>query len=240
MTLSGCGLLGSDSPTANDKKVLDAERRAASQSPGIPGASVSDVIPQINLKDTIQGAVDRGCNRIMVSNSLGVGDVNDALEPMREAKAIATVRQIVLANFPITDKSLEPLQGSKIHSLSLRHSNLVDPKALENIQTLGDLDVAFCPISRSGVKTLSRIPSLKWLSVDYTPLTEDDLGMLLRSAPKLKTILITGCKISKDGVDRLRRAHPNCEIRWKAERTPQQGHRFKEFERDIKEEQVSH
>lgn len=107
-------------------------------------------------------------------------------------------------------------QCSELKSL-LFNGGIDDAEGLQFLRKLRNLRVfqtsGGSPIDVIGLTDLAQMTSLEILILHSTTVTDEELQVLAEN-PMLRHILVHGSNITQAGIDRLRAAMPNCNIRW--------------------------
>jgi hypothetical protein len=158
---------------------------------------------------------------------------------MEYIRGLANLEVLYLDNTQITDAGLK-----SIHNLPhLRFMNLANTKVtgegfqyLINVPRLEDLILNDCPITDDSLSRLTMLAQIRRLSLSRTNITETGLWHLknmqikvlsltgtkvsdrdlkcLEEFSELENVDLIGTKVTAEGVERLRRALPNCQIDW--------------------------
>ena len=99
--------------------------------------------------------------------------------------------------------------------LDLRQTQVTDAglKHLSGLSRLRLLCLYGIPMTDAGIAPLTELSNLEQLTLNQTQVT--DAGLLpLKKLPKLNDLNLTGTKVTQAGADKLKRALPNCRVRF--------------------------
>jgi hypothetical protein len=153
---------------------------------------------------------------------------------------VAHLEQVVLADAEVTDaglahvgvlkelRSLE-VRGTRISDagmvhltkmpalefLYLKNTNIGDGglKHVARIRKLRSLAIANSPITDNAIANLKGLSELKWLDLDDTNITDAGLEHVY-SLQGLWSLSLRRTGVTSKGIDKLRRAIPNCRVFW--------------------------
>ncbi|MBA3481520.1 MAG: hypothetical protein H0T51_06870 [Pirellulales bacterium] len=114
----------------------------------------------------------------------------------------------------VSAADVPPIAGLRyLKTLYLDRAEVTDENiaALARMSELEELSLTYTSISDEGLARIAALPSLRTLHLTGIPITDASLGSLAH-APWLREIYIRWTKVTPDGVERLRRALPNCQI----------------------------
>jgi hypothetical protein len=127
------------------------------------------------------------------------------------------MNQLSFGNKPsISAAALEKLQQTgnelNLNVLSLNSASLTDDqlKYLTGLRTLRDLDLRASGISDAGLLIIREL-QLENLNIASTGITDAGLERL-EGFEELKSLNLTGAKVTREGVEKLQKALPNCVI----------------------------
>ncbi len=144
---------------------------------------------------------------------LNRASITDAdLSRVRNLKALTT---LIVSGTPISDEGLAALGDlPALEQVYLSSTKVSDSGLTELIRRYPQiirLHIASTQVTDAGIESLRSLPNLLSLSCFQLPLTDHSIDTL-RQLTKLQTAGLTGTKISRQGIDRLRAALPTCKI----------------------------
>ncbi len=80
--------------------------------------------------------------------------------------------------------------------------------------TLQGLNVPAAGVTNRGVQELSRLPNIRKIELSGNSRITDDGLMYLESAKSLQRIVLWDTAVTREGVERLQKALPHCDIDW--------------------------
>jgi Leucine-rich repeat (LRR) protein len=104
-------------------------------------------------------------------------------------------------------ESAVPWEIEKLYLEGTRTTD-VAMRAIGNMKSLVELDVSHCPITDTGLASLSEHASLKQLWLTGTQVTDASIEVLA-SLPRLERIAIDGTAITEVGWQKLKKKKPN-------------------------------
>jgi Leucine-rich repeat (LRR) protein len=123
--------------------------------------------------------------------NMGGAMVTDA--GMKALEPLVNLRTLDLSKMDITAQALEPIAKlPKLRRLNLWHSLRIDDRAAQSLM---------------GMKTV------EVLDLSDTAVTDKLLDQLT-GMKQLKTLLVAGAKVTPEGVERFKKARPDCRIVW--------------------------
>ncbi|MDC0934641.1 hypothetical protein OAS39_00030 [Pirellulales bacterium] len=170
---------------------------------------------------------------------LWIADSKISDESLEHIEKLSKITQLALADCDITDAALKHLAGlNTLETLGLTE-NLIDGDGLkflrgmthlrelcldENpLRDIGLSHIASMPnleklglcdslITDEGIKHLVSLPSLVYLTILDCEGISDSSIEYFAEMQSLKNLELYGTKLTRDGIDRLRKAVPNCQI----------------------------
>jgi serine/threonine protein kinase len=120
-----------------------------------------------------------------------------------------------LDNLPrIGDRCLEALsQAQALTILTLNGDNISDAdlKYLNHAQSLVRLELSGTKVTDAGVKNFAKLSQLRRLDLSNTAITDKSIDSLAQMK-HLRSLFISSTRLSADGLSRLKKALPECEI----------------------------
>lgn len=128
---------------------------------------------------------------------------------------IASINCIILDNVPaITDRGLQPLDHApKLTIIVLNHDKISDTgmQYISRLSKLNRLDLGGTSITDKGVEQLSKLSELRRLDLSETAITDKSIDTLAQFK-HLRSLFVSSVKMTPEGLSRLKRALPECEI----------------------------
>jgi Leucine-rich repeat (LRR) protein len=167
---------------------------------------------RMSFKD---GRSDNWLQRSFVDGIIGSVDLSGTrVGDLSPLAGLEELKYIDLYDTPVSDVS--PLAGlEKLEDLFLSNTSVTDVSPLEGLKGLGWLDLAGTPVS--DVSPLAGLEGLTILGLSNTSVT--DVSPLM-GLEHLKILKLTNTQVSKDDVDRLQQALPDCEIIYQQPSSP--------------------
>jgi len=127
------------------------------------------------------------------------------------------VREVDLTDSPITDTDMEIFRSlSSLEHLTLNGCRQLTDAGLAHLSSLSQLRLLSLHgvrMTDAGVPPLTELSNLEVLTLSQTQVT--DAGLLpLTKLPKLNDVDLTGTNVTQAGADKLKRALPNCRVRF--------------------------
>jgi len=128
---------------------------------------------------------------------------------LAKARALEELR---INNTDLRKANIELLGTLPLRMLDLNGSTL-DAKQVGFLSSLRDLEelTVSAPVVSPLVKAIDGLPRLKKLALDYAGVSDPDLAGLSKMA-SLREVSLRGHKLSEDALLKFRRANPHCEI----------------------------
>jgi hypothetical protein len=79
------------------------------------------------------------------------------------------------------------------------------------LPALRELRLAGCPITDRGGTFLAQVEGIEILDLSQTNVTDTSLG-ILKKHPTLKSLILTGTRVTERGIGDFERATPNCKV----------------------------
>ncbi len=161
--------------------------------------------------------------------SLSLGGFSLGNGVPRLISRLASLEELDLGGVICTDDdltSLASLKSLKTLRLFWRIGD-VGLAVLRKLTKLEKLDLYSSQVTDSGLLSLKSMKRLKWLRLMHVRGVTDAGIHFLASCKSLETLIIAGTSISADGVARLRKLLPNCEVDPGMNRTQRQKLRTK-------------
>ncbi len=136
---------------------------------------------------------------------------------------LQNLRTLRVAWTHITSDSLALIAKlNKLHWLDFGNNKInsaQDLELLKTCKTLRKLNLSRCQLKNSDLVSVSRISQLDDLALDGNEISDAGIKALA-TLKSLKKLSILDCKVSVDGVERLKKLLPNCEISTGTGRNP--------------------
>jgi len=215
-------LFGSGCPRARDSSASQAAKDTAPTT-NTTGSPVQRDDPKaVELLDDLVKAQplaivakdDSGCVR---SASLALSRITD--EDLELLKGLPKLKKLGVGGTRVTDKGLVHLRDMKqLEEVRLANDDVSDA-GLEHVAGLGNLRVLDLfmlygdgsKITDSGMRHLSKLTNLEELNLTHTYVSDVSIE-ILTNLKKLKDLRLSGTRFTKEGVAKLVRALPECEI----------------------------
>lgn len=192
------------------------------------GTSIGDTsykvlatIDSIDLLDLSTTKItDEGVKAISTLPSLAwlnLSNINSVTDSSLKALAKnPSLRTLLVQNTSVTDIGFQHLEMTHLNRLEFGSAAISDAalKSVACIKTLDIIDVSGQAVSDAGVRFLSTLPALSGKLVMRATSTTDESIDHLAKLKWLKTLDIVGTQVTSEGVDRLQRELPQCEIVW--------------------------
>ncbi|ODA29971.1 protein kinase domain-containing protein [Planctopirus hydrillae] len=126
----------------------------------------------------------------------------------------------------ITDASLEAFGGfSKLTWATLNLTGLTDKgvACLKDAKQLTYLGLNASKITNQSAQVFATLESLEGLYLNETRFSDAGLDQLNKALPKLRILELKKTPVTKDGVQRFQKNHPNCRIIWDGGEVPPAG-----------------
>lgn len=122
----------------------------------------------------------------------------------------------------VSSADVPPIAGLRyLKTLYLDRAEVTDENiaALASMSELEELSLTYTSVSDKGLARIATLPSLRTLHLTGVPITDASLDSLAH-APWLREIYIRWTKVTPEGVERLQRALPNCQLHHHVIQTP--------------------
>ena len=205
---------GTTTDTANSiiEKKAAAEKKRLQIEEENSEEGVDATIPDIgSAKHQLDTQVESNVAKIVIR--LGVGGVlHDSDLTVLKNATLATSLEI--EKMPVTDKGLDNIKDLKnLQLLDLHGTQARDLRFLSNLKNLKFLSLYRMRLSPEAYDHIGRLDKLYELNIGFTPVTDSDL-LKLYNLHGLHLLGLEKClNLSNLGVDKLRDALPDCEIK---------------------------
>jgi hypothetical protein len=133
---------------------------------------------------------------------------------LKSVIGLGKLEELQITNSTITGAGLDHLDERKGLTLLDLSSSKLDSAAMEKLlvfPVLRELRLANCPINDAGIIYLAEIDSLEILDLSGTTITDATLGAL-KKHQKLKSLIVSGPKITQAAINDFETATPNCKV----------------------------
>jgi Leucine-rich repeat (LRR) protein len=172
-------------------------------------------ISAFSLRDTVITDADLGpvlaCREL---TSIAIGDTRLTDVGIARLQELPNLEKLSLGR-ALTDHGAEQLKRfSKLNQLYLRRPKLSE-KGIATLASmpLKSLGLTECALNKQGIEILAGISTLDELTLSRCQLT-DDMLIPFENALHLKSLSLQRNALTKLGIERLRRALPNCKVAW--------------------------
>lgn len=114
-----------------------------------------------------------------------------------------------LAGANLNDRGIDR-PGNKL----AERSELPDLSKLRSLRNLELLDLSRTPVLPAALSALRDLPKLRELRLGLTPRIDDSAVDTLIALKQVTTLHLGGSKITPEGIERLRKARPDCQVTW--------------------------
>lgn len=141
-----------------------------------------------------------------------LSDANiDLLSPLVQLESLD------IGGAPVTDaavRALTPLVNLRALNLSRSDLTAAGLELLVGLPKLKRLNLWLSPrIDDKAVRHLVAMKTVEWLNLADTSITDASLDQLA-AARSLKVLIVAGSKVTPEGVEKLRKARPDCRVIW--------------------------
>jgi hypothetical protein len=214
LLLAGCAQSNQSSAVVTDVKSVVSEKDVKKIT--TRNFNMDEPMPpleEFSVRDTIIHTIDSGNPRVDLQNLRFYNKkvTRSDLIPFSNLNT-SHIDALVLADLQLDDKEIEPIKSMKLKSLSLAYNPVRDLHILREMNSISDLCLDYCSLTREGMQAVASRENLKFLRLNGTSISDADL-MLLYPLKELKELELNDCKnISKAAIAKLKQALPNCKV----------------------------
>ena len=128
---------------------------------------------------------------------------------LRRLAELTELRVLTLTGANLNDRRIDR-PGNRL----AERSELADISRLRPLKNLELLDLSRTPVLPAALAALRDLPKLRELRLGLASKVDDTAIDTLAAMTQLRNLQIGGSKISAEGVERLRKARPDCQIDW--------------------------
>ena len=128
---------------------------------------------------------------------------------LRRISELTELRELTLTGANLNDRRIDR-PGNRL----AERSELADISRLRSMKNLELLDLSRTPVLPGALAPLQELPKLRELRLGLASKVDDTALETLIAMKQLRNLQLGGTKMSAEGVERLRKALPDCQVTW--------------------------